>query len=304
MSQPLPDWMPEWSGWLHPNRATDGTEHGSAPLTTGSAAVPGSTDTLRPESLKTTGQAHSVALVASSEWHQQPTITIIEPVREDRSVNRKLRGIHLFVSSTSKLAEGSRSESNGVDQMITVNGTLGTGLYWRGGQILELGGPLAVLLSFLLVGLLAWAVMQCITELLCIWPIPGALNVYVSEFVDVELGIATGIAYWSVRLRSHTRGEHWNSEEPQGLTSRGRFTYSVSFAALIATVASEFNFWMPNANTANGVDAGFVYVLIPLILVGVNAFGIEVSHDDRKSIICTDVRKLRRMVSLKFSQAS
>jgi amino acid transporter len=80
--------------------------------------------------------------------------------------------------------------------MITFNVTLGTGLYWRGGQILELGGPLAVLLSFLFVGILAWAVMQCITELLCIWPIPDALPLYVSEFVDVELGIAVGIAYW------------------------------------------------------------------------------------------------------------
>lgn len=80
--------------------------------------------------------------------------------------------------------------------MITINAVLGTGLYWRGGQVLELGGPLAVILSFLLVGLLAWSVMQCVSEMLCIWPIPGALSVYVSEFVDVELGIAVGVAYW------------------------------------------------------------------------------------------------------------
>ena len=87
--------------------------------------------------------------------------------------------------------------------MITINATLGTGLYWRGGQILELGGPLAVLLSFLLVGILAWAVMQCITEMLCIWPVPGALSVYVSKFVDEELGIAVGIAYWYVSRKTH-----------------------------------------------------------------------------------------------------
>lgn len=83
--------------------------------------------------------------------------------------------------------------------MIAVNATLGTGLYWRGGQILELGGPLSTLLAFLLPGILAWAVMQCITEMLCIWPVPGALSVYVSEFIDPELGIAIGITYWFVR---------------------------------------------------------------------------------------------------------
>lgn len=82
--------------------------------------------------------------------------------------------------------------------MITVNATLGTGLYWRGGQILELGGPLAVIVSFLALGILSWGVMQCITELLCIWPVPGALSVFVRVFVDPELGIAVGIAYWFV----------------------------------------------------------------------------------------------------------
>jgi amino acid permease len=80
--------------------------------------------------------------------------------------------------------------------MITIGSILGADLYIRGGIILRLGGPLAVLLSFSLLGALAWGVMQCIAEMLCIWPISGALSVYVTEFVDVELGIAVGVAYW------------------------------------------------------------------------------------------------------------
>lgn len=80
--------------------------------------------------------------------------------------------------------------------MITINGVLGVGMYVRGGLILRLGGPLAVLFSFSLVGFLAWAVMQCLTEMLCIWPISGALMVFVEAFVDKELGITVGVAYW------------------------------------------------------------------------------------------------------------
>jgi amino acid transporter len=109
-------------------------------------------------------------------FKRRPEQIILVGPREDRKVNRRLKGIHLF--------------------MITINATIGIGLYWRGGQILELGGPLAVVLSYFLVGCLVWAVMQGITEMLCIWPIPGALSVYVSKFVDEELGIAVGIAYW------------------------------------------------------------------------------------------------------------
>jgi amino acid transporter len=86
-------------------------------------------------------------------------------------------------------------------QMITINGTLGVGLYWRGGHILRVGGPLAMILAFLINGVLAWGVMQSITEMLCIWPIPGALDLYVSEFVEPELGIAVGIAYWYIPFK-------------------------------------------------------------------------------------------------------
>lgn len=133
--------------------------------------------------------------------------------------------------------------------MITVNATLGTGLYWRGGQILELGGPLAVVLSFLFIGMLTWGVMQCITEMLCIWPIPGALSVYVSQFVDEELGIAVGVTYW--------------------------FVYSMSFSTLVATSAAEFNFWH-YIQERQVIQGCVIYFGIPLILVFINAIRIEI----------------------------
>ncbi|KAH8702727.1 amino acid permease-domain-containing protein [Phaeosphaeriaceae sp. PMI808] len=143
----------------------------------------------------------------------------------DRAVNRRLGGIHIF--------------------MITISGVLGVGLYVRGGTILRLGGPLAVLLSFALLGVLAWGVMQCIAEMLCIWPISGALSVYVTEFVDAELGIAVGVAYW--------------------------FTYAISFAALVAATAGIAEYW----ETPKGIQGGVLFFLIPVLLVIINAFGIQ-----------------------------
>jgi len=132
--------------------------------------------------------------------------------------------------------------------MITISGVLGVGLYVRGGLILRLGGPVAVLLSFALMGFLAWGVMQCIAEMLCIWPISGALSTYVSEFVDVELGIVVGVAYW--------------------------FTYAISFAALVAATAGEAEYW----ETPKGIQGGILFFLVPLFLLVLNAFGIEVRY--------------------------
>ncbi len=60
--------------------------------------------------------------------------------------------------------------------MLAINGTLGTGLYWRGGQILELErwAPRRPPL-FLASRPLAWAVVRS-PKCSRIWPIPGALS--------------------------------------------------------------------------------------------------------------------------------
>ncbi|KAK0631514.1 amino acid permease-domain-containing protein [Immersiella caudata] len=251
----VPDWFPDWAPTplAHRQDATATQAHDIPrwnPFTAQAGAglrptlsqetTPQPTPTglappggLAPAISQTEASARRVSAV-TAEAEGETGYTYAEEIRivvqpsQDRLVKRKLRGIHLF--------------------MITINATLGTGLYWRGGQILELGGPLAVLLAFLIVGILAWAVMQCITELLCIWPVPGAMSVYVSEFVDTELGIAVGVAYW--------------------------FTYSVSFAALIATTAALLDFW-PGIKDNRAIDGGITYFLIPLVLVGTNAFGIQ-----------------------------
>lgn len=80
--------------------------------------------------------------------------------------------------------------------MITISGVLGVGLYVRSGTVLRFACPAAVLIAFAVMGLLAWLVMQCIGEMLALWPISGALVEYVGVFVDRELGTAVGIAYW------------------------------------------------------------------------------------------------------------
>ncbi|KAL4783295.1 amino acid permease-domain-containing protein [Aspergillus varians] len=101
---------------------------------------------------------------------------VISNYEADRTVKRRLRGIHVF--------------------MITISGVLGAGLYIRSGTVLRVGGPGAVLIAFTVMGLLAWTVMQCIGEFLALWPISGALVEFVAKFVDEDLGTAVGIAYW------------------------------------------------------------------------------------------------------------
>ncbi|KAG4263753.1 hypothetical protein FPRO03_09029 [Fusarium proliferatum] len=131
--------------------------------------------------------------------------------------------------------------------MITINGTLGAGLYVRSGQILELAGPLAVILPFIGIGILALLVMLCMTELLCLWPVEGALPVFVAKFVDKELGKTVAIAYW--------------------------FTYAMGFSALISICVSTIGYWLPDMPLVGHVT---FYCLFPVILLAVNCFEIGV----------------------------
>lgn len=56
-----------------------------------------------------------------------------------------------------------------------------------------------------------------------------------------------------------------------------RFTYSVGFAALIAASAAEVHYWTDNYwADSRALDAGVLYLLIPLMLIVINCFGIEV----------------------------
>ncbi|XHG02571.1 hypothetical protein AWENTII_005916 [Aspergillus wentii] len=144
----------------------------------------------------------------------------------DRTVNRKLRGIHVF--------------------MITISGVLGVGLYVRSGTILHIGGPAAVIIAFSAMGFLAWTVMQCIGEMLALWPISGALTEYVSTFVDRELGTAVGVTYW--------------------------FTYSMNFAADIVAAAGVIEYWNPGKPVIGTV----MFFLVPLFLILFNSFGVQI----------------------------
>ncbi|KAL4959993.1 amino acid permease/ SLC12A domain-containing protein [Aspergillus stella-maris] len=216
----FPEWFPDWVPAQQDPAASADPPHDPSPDNQSIPDTP--PHPYQPSPEREQGQDGGL-------FNMKPARTLYVSPSATRVVKRKLKGMHIF--------------------MITVNATLGTGLYWRGGQILELAGPLAVPLCFFIVGILSWAVMQCITELLCIWPIPGALSAYVTEFVDPELGIAVGITYW--------------------------FTYSVAFGAGVATLAAEVQFWTgPQGNTI--IDGTVIYTLIPLTLVLINSAAVEI----------------------------
>lgn len=70
------------------------------------------------------------------------------------------------------------------------------GYYVRTGTLLHIGGEAAVVYTYSLLGILAFMVMKGLITMLRIWPVGGALIVFVEEFVDKDVAKSVAILYW------------------------------------------------------------------------------------------------------------
>jgi amino acid transporter len=80
--------------------------------------------------------------------------------------------------------------------MISFGAAVGMGFYVRTGTIHRVGGSSAVVYSYVLLGLLSFAVMHPLTRMLRIWPVRAPLMSFVEVFVNKEIGLLVGILYW------------------------------------------------------------------------------------------------------------
>ncbi|GME23774.1 Amino acid permease [Neofusicoccum parvum] len=81
-------------------------------------------------------------------------------------------------------------------QMIAIGGIIGPGLLVGSGNALRLAGPAGVLISFSLVGIIVFFVMQSLGELATLIPVSGSFTDYAGRFIDPALSFALGWAYW------------------------------------------------------------------------------------------------------------
>src|SRR5271155_4902441 len=82
--------------------------------------------------------------------------------------------------------------------MIAIGGVIGVTIFSTDGEILNTAGPAGLLAAWLFVALTTIFVMECIGELVIMWPVSNAMIEYVKAFLDEDLAIVVGIAYWCV----------------------------------------------------------------------------------------------------------
>ncbi|KAL6818066.1 AAT family amino acid transporter [Trichoderma sp. SZMC 28013] len=80
-------------------------------------------------------------------------------------------------------------------QMIAISGAIGPGLFVGAGSALSAGGPASLLISFVVVGIMLYLMMQALTELAVLYPVNGAFYTYIVRFIDPSWGFAIGAEY-------------------------------------------------------------------------------------------------------------
>lgn len=81
-------------------------------------------------------------------------------------------------------------------QFLALSGAIGTGLFVGSGQVLSLAGPLSAFICYIITGFNLYCVINCLGEMAAWLPIPGAVPVFASRFVDPALGFTLGWNYW------------------------------------------------------------------------------------------------------------
>ncbi|MFR1014571.1 amino acid permease [Veillonella sp.] len=80
--------------------------------------------------------------------------------------------------------------------MIALGGSIGTGLFVAGGEVVSTAGPGGALVAYGFIGIMVYFLMTSLGEMATYLPVPGSFSTYASRYVDPAFGFALGWNYW------------------------------------------------------------------------------------------------------------
>ncbi|KAI9226851.1 MAG: lysine-specific permease [Piptocephalis tieghemiana] len=130
--------------------------------------------------------------------------------------------------------------------MISLGGTIGTGLFLASGGSVAEAGPGGSLLAYALIGVLVYFMIQSLGEMATYLPISGSFSTYGARFVDPAFGFALGWNYW--------------------------YSWATTLAVELSAAELVMGYWFPNVN---GIvwSAIVLVIILALNLISVKGYG-------------------------------
>ena len=157
-------------------------------------------------------------------------------------------------------------------QMIALGGAIGTGLFYGSASTIALAGP-AVILSYLLGGIVIFFIMRMLGEMAVDEPVSGSFSHYATKYWGRFAGFVSGWNYWfnyvlvsmaeltAVGIYVH----YWLPDVPQWLSALICLVIITAVNLINVSAYGEFEFWMALIK----ITAIVLMIVLGLYLLGV-----------------------------------
>ncbi|KAJ3120012.1 hypothetical protein HK100_000069 [Physocladia obscura] len=161
----------------------------------------------------------------------------------------------MLSESTPLLNRQRQAESHGILRrglkarhliMMSVGGTVGTGLFVASGLTIATAGPVGALVAYLIVGIMVFCVLTSLGEMAALIPVSGSFHDFAGRFVDPALAWTLGWNYW--------------------------LQWAISLTSEVTAAGIILTFWFPNT-PAWMFSAGILFALTILNTRSVSFFG-------------------------------
>lgn len=130
--------------------------------------------------------------------------------------------------------------------MISLGGTIGTGLFLASGASIAQAGPGGALVAYALIGIMVYFLMTSLGEMAAYMPTSGSFSTYATKFVDPAFGFAMGWNYW--------------------------YNWAITIAAEISAVTLIMKYWFPDSSSVLWTVL-FIIIVLTFNLLSVRAYG-------------------------------
>jgi amino acid transporter len=130
--------------------------------------------------------------------------------------------------------------------MISIGGVIGTGLFLGTATALRHGGPVGLLLGYIVVGTICYSVMISLGEMIAYLPVPGGHIKLAERFVDPAFSFTMGWNYW--------------------------YNWVIILPAELSAAAVLVNYWNREVNNAAWITI-FLLVVVVINMFGAGVYG-------------------------------
>ncbi|KAL2012400.1 hypothetical protein VTN00DRAFT_5118 [Thermoascus crustaceus] len=165
-------------------------------------------------------------------------------------------------------------------QFLALGGCIGTGLFVGSGATLSLVGPAPLLMSYIAMSSVVWAIMNVLGEMSTYLPVQGvSVPYFVNRFTEPSLAFAVGYNYWysfSMLMATEVTAatliiEYWQTDVPIAAWITIVLVVILFLNIIAVSLFGEAEFWFASIK---------IIAIIGLIILGVVLFfGGGPNHD-------------------------